>query len=227
MPLWTLPPSLRSISLHHLRKHARPLLFRFALTLSAVIFLNDNILEVTSIEGSSMSPALSPHYHAAREEDKVLWRKWRVLRDLKRGDVVHFDNPCYPDRFAVKRVIALEGDTVMLDSKRRPAWRDGSEAPEAASWDAWKGRVRVPAGHVWVEGDNRARSKDSNYYGPISKSLINGRAVAVVWPSARFMARPWEGFQSRTKVVEGKEVPDWVEGLPIELAEIAEPHLPR
>jgi signal peptidase I len=44
------------------------------------------------------------------------------------------------------------------------------------------GPVKIPAGEYYVMGDNRTDSEDSRYFGPISKSLIVGRAVAVVWP---------------------------------------------
>jgi len=33
-----------------------------------------------------------------------------------------------------------------------------------------------------VMGDNRRFSEDSRFFGPIPRSLIVGRAVAVVWP---------------------------------------------
>ena len=59
----------------------------------------------------------------------------------------------------------------------------------------------VPKGHVWVEGDNWRKSRDSNFYGPISKRLILGKAVAVVRPWKRFWLQPWDEYESRTKVL--------------------------
>jgi signal peptidase I len=44
------------------------------------------------------------------------------------------------------------------------------------------GPVKIPAGDYYVMGDNRTDSEDSRFFGPIPKSLIVGRAVAVVWP---------------------------------------------
>lgn len=85
--------------------------------------------------------------------------------------------PHKPEKLGIKRVVALEGDWVMLDWKRRP--KDSIEGPTAAGqvWDAigeqkefgvGKRRWKVPLGHVWVEGDNTGMSKDSNDYGPVS-----------------------------------------------------------
>ena len=212
------------------RFHYRPLLIPFFFVAGTTVFINDHVVELISITGPSMAPTLSPDYHETGKEDWVLLRKWYPTRDLKRGDIIQFGNPNKPEEMAIKRVIALEGDTVLLDKRRRPEGRTGpngrENAPDALGWDAWNGKAKVPPGHMWVEGDNCARSKDSNYYGPISKSLIGGKAIAIFWPPTRFATRPWEGYRSRTKVIEGKDVKDWTEGLPIELAEIAEPHMP-
>ena len=70
----------------------------------------------------------------------------------------------------------------MLDKKRRPP-EDGSDGGRAArQWDIMgevpgggledsrtlgKKTVRVPFGHVWVEGDNWRKTADSNMYGPV------------------------------------------------------------
>jgi signal peptidase I len=43
----------------------------------------------------------------------------------------------------------------------------------------------VPAGEVFVMGDNRCNSTDSRVFGPIKRSSIVGRAVIIVWPLSR------------------------------------------
>lgn len=156
---------------------------------------------------------------------------------------MQFMKPFDPEGFAVKRVVALEGDTVVLDRRRRPKENlsPSASAPSAArAWDSWQGRVTVPQGHVWVEGDNWRKSLDSNDYGPISRSLIVGRAVVMLgrrseraWGEGMWewhFTKPWRGWRGMTKVVEavkGRESRHWTqEGLPVELAEIGEPLLP-
>lgn len=37
--------------------------------------------------------------------------------------------------------------------------------------------IQVPEGHVWVEGDNLAWSRDSRYFGPVPMALIKGRST--------------------------------------------------
>lgn len=89
---------------------------------------------------------------------------------------------------AVKRVIALEGDRVYT--------RAPYPYPTAD----------IPAGHVWVEGDNRDRdaSMDSNYYGPISMSLITGRVTHVLYPWDSFGSVRWQEFRGKTRIIKGR-----------------------
>jgi Signal peptidase, peptidase S26 len=35
---------------------------------------------------------------------------------------------------------------------------------------------QVPAGHVWLQGDNTLNSTDSRHYGPVPYALLKGRA---------------------------------------------------
>jgi signal peptidase I len=45
---------------------------------------------------------------------------------------------------------------------------------------------RVPAGKVFVMGDNRSNSEDSRVIGPIDRSKIVGHAFVVLWPPSDF-----------------------------------------
>lgn len=77
----------------------------------------------------------------------------------------------------MKRIVALEGDLV------RP--REPHHQPA----------IRVPKGHMWVEGDagSDRESLDSNTYGPISTRLVTGRLTHILYPWKKFgRIRWWE-----------------------------------
>ena len=46
-------------------------------------------------------------------------------------------------------------------------------------------RIRIPAGEVYVMGDNRPDSCDSRYWGPIPESTIVGKVDMRIWPLSR------------------------------------------
>ena len=80
----------------------------------------------------------------------------------------------HPEVVAVKRVIALEGDVVK------------TRAPYPVE------TVRIPQGHVWVEGDGPPGSSlDSNTYGPVSKRLLTGRITHIIYPFRKFGQIKW------------------------------------
>lgn len=188
--------------------------------LTAAICINDKAVEIVSVNGPSMNPSLSPTYHETGDRDYLLLQKWDPSGNVKRGDVVSFYTPHKPDTLGIKRIVGVEGDWVELDPRRRPDNEGvGGGVGKGEVWDLMgemhdqrnlgskqKRRVMVPQGHVWVEGDNWRKSRDSNWYGPISKSLINGKAICVVLPFNRFGAKPWEHFKAKTKVKQGDHV---------------------
>jgi inner membrane protease subunit 2 len=171
------------------------------------IFINDAFIEVVTITGASMQPTLSPNYRIDGTRDRVFFNKWNPVEKLRRGDVVLFNAPHKPDSLSVKRVVALGGDTVLLDTRRRPEdVVNGAVNDAARKWDmlfhSRRGRVLVPEGHVWVEGDNWRSSHDSNAYGPISRGLIVGKAACLVRPLKEFGSKPWELWNGRRTKVE-------------------------
>jgi signal peptidase I len=108
----------------------------------------------------------------------------------------------------IKRVIGVPGDRVACCNARGlmtvngVALHEGSYLfPGAKPGDVPQGysghfNVTVPAGRLWVMGDNRAVSDDSRLrqrdpgHGTIPESDVIGRAFVIVWPPNRWRILP-------------------------------------
>lgn len=126
-------------------------------------------------------------------------RRWLPIRSPRRSDVVVFRYPMAPDRDFVKRVVALPGDRLRIRDKRvivdgveldeadRVTFSDERTYPDVPLLDERFrrrdnfGPVEVPAGGLFVLGDNRDRSSDSRYWGPVPRHFVKGLAVARLW----------------------------------------------
>ncbi|XP_061630952.1 mitochondrial inner membrane protease subunit 2 isoform X4 [Phyllopteryx taeniolatus] len=82
---------------------------------------------------------------------------------------------------------ASEGDVVLLNrwSVRKYHVQRG-DIVSVMTLSYKKRHVRVPDGHVWIEGDHHGHSLDSNTFGPVSVALLHGRASHIVWPPGRW-----------------------------------------
>jgi signal peptidase I len=132
------------------------------------------------------SESMEPTLHVG---DRVLVNKLSYrAHDVNRGDIVVFhrpDNaPARDVEDLIKRVIALPGESIIAhdgkvylngDVLDEPYLPQGTETPSFQE-------TIVPAGHVFVLGDNRGDSQASNVFGPIDEDLIIGRAFVRVWP---------------------------------------------
>lgn len=110
---------------------------------------------------------------------------------LNRGDIIVFKEP-EKDIQLVKRLVALEGDTVEIkDDKlyvngkvfltgldKEPVTVPGS-VPEYS-------KLTIPKGYVYALGDNRTQSFDCREFGPVKKSSIAGRAIFRFYPFSKF-----------------------------------------
>jgi signal peptidase I len=119
------------------------------------------------------------------------------MTDIRRGDIVVFKYPEDPERDFIKRVIGLSGETIELKDRQirvngraiqepyahylpRPAGSGGGEVTTGDVRERY-GPVVVPAGSVFVMGDNRDNSQDSRYWGFLPKENIKGKALMIYW----------------------------------------------
>ena len=101
----------------------------------------------------------------------------------------------------VKRVIATEGQTVDIDFNAGTVYVDGAalEEPYAreATWlaEGVEFPLTVPAGCLFLMGDNRNDSEDSRSadLGPVDSRCVIGKAVFLALPgkTADLNAREW------------------------------------
>jgi signal peptidase I len=133
------------------------------------------------VEGRSMLPTIADGSHVV-----INTLAFRFGRQIARGDVVAFVQGDGEDRQVfLKRVVGLAGERVSLVHGRVKVDGVMLEEPYGPIDDQTNmAPVTVPAGSVYVLGDDRPESNDSRAFGPVPVSSIVGKALFVVWPLA-------------------------------------------
>ncbi len=144
-----------------------------ATLLVVLILVRALVVTPVTVQGESMEPTFGDGDVAV-----VINQLWGAP-DPERGDVVVFRDA--DGSLSLKRVIGLPGDRVaILDAILEV---DGRVVPEnyvdhSLIDGLYFGPVTVPAGAVFLLGDNRADSVDSRTYGPVELDRIVGWVVA-------------------------------------------------
>lgn len=109
----------------------------------------------------------------------------------ERGDIIVFEPPTVSDKPFIKRVIGLPGETVTIENGF--VYIDGIKLEEpyidGAITECNRSRcdpVTVPAGSIYVLGDNRRNSSDSRIFGTVAVEDIVGKAWLSYWPFSEF-----------------------------------------
>ena len=156
---------------------------------SAVDFAKENYVQAFRIPSSSMSPTVQVG------DNFVVDMAWYRGHSPVRGDVVIAYSPDGASQdgsnvVVLKRVVALGGDTVEIKGpalfvngqrEERPnvSWREGGRMDYPLT--------TVPAGQLFLLGDNRDFSKDSRHWSPpfVSPSAVRGKVLFVYYPFNR------------------------------------------
>ncbi len=127
---------------------------------------------IVGVDGDSMNNTLV-------DGDVVIVTK---TKNVNRGDIVVFDTD---HGKLIKRVIALEGDTLYCDEKGCVYLKKQGETEFRKLDEIYaKGitenlnQTTILKNEIFVLGDNRAFSQDSRYFGAVKLSSVNGVVTA-------------------------------------------------
>lgn len=148
------------------------------------------VVQAFKIPTGSMRPTLM-------EGDRILVNKFIYrFKEPQRGDIVVFKYPEDTKKDFIKRFIASGGETVQI--KDGNIWINSEliKKPQKLRQiyyynkpDTLYGvegmRIKVPKDSFFVLGDNSASSRDSRYWGFVSKRFLIGKAFLIYWPPTR------------------------------------------
>jgi signal peptidase I len=149
----------------------------FAVALVVLVLLHAFVVEPVRVRSDSMEPTFPTG--ALLLIDKVTYHG----RDPRRGEVIVTTDPRTGGSI-VKRIVALGGDSVGIEDGQLVVngTRVDEDYIENIGMDGYFfGPDVIPAGHVFLLGDNRADSVDSRAFGPVAVGDIDGRVLVRLW----------------------------------------------
>jgi len=155
------------------------------------LIIKTYIVQAYYIPSSSMEPTL-------KIKDRILVNKFIYkLQNPRRKDIVVFLSPVKKYMNIIKRVIGIPGDILKLI--KGELYLNNRKLKENYIFSGINynflylteklqsiKKLMVPDNYYYVMGDNRARSMDSRYFGPVEKKLIKGKAFIIYWPIYRW-----------------------------------------
>ena len=181
--------------------------------LQAFYIPSGSMIPTLGVGDRVMVEKLSYRLHDARRGDVVVFARsvfgkhpdvpWN--EDLRNFFRELLGLPTGGEEDLIKRIVAVSGDSIRYEGKPRRLFINGErvEEPYIRGVDRFSGSItardckgldmtranggcRVPAGRIFVMGDNRSQSEDSRLIGPVDEDRIIGRAFVVIWPLGRF-----------------------------------------
>lgn len=157
-----------------------------ALAISAIVIIFTFFARIIGVDGDSMNPTLI-------NRDRLIISN--IAYDPTPGDIVVIHVEGYSEPL-IKRVIATEGQTVMLAPDEGLVYVDGVALDEPYTAEATRKNydtpaytdIVVPDGCIFVMGDNRNHSSDSrsSTVGMVDERQVIGRALWRLFPLGSF-----------------------------------------
>jgi len=146
-------------------------------------------VQAVHVEGLSMFATLDDNDYLIA--NKIDYR----LHAPQRGDIVILRPPTNNTTDFIKRVIALPGERLLI--RDGVVYINGHRLDEPYLPEAWTLQTNpqpwrlgdgalIPANQYFVMGDNRNKSQDSRFFGPITRDRIDGKAWFRIWPLDHF-----------------------------------------
>lgn len=156
----------------------------FVFVFMSVIFTF--IMRDANVVGNSMLDTL-------HSDDKILMTNF--MYKPKCGDIVAINAENQIEKRIIKRVIATEGQTLVVDYSKNAVYVDGIQIDEPYVSSITREPSNplqipyvIPEGYIFVMGDNRIISLDSRdkSIGLVSVNDVIGKAQFIVYPFDRF-----------------------------------------
>jgi signal peptidase I len=185
------------------RSLRRRLSFRlFVLTLF-LLTLQTFVVEISVVPTGSMEGTILVGDHLFLDKllygPEIPFTPWRLpaLKSVHRGDIIVFRYPRNPEETFLKRVAAVGGDrleirdgVVYINSRPVNEPYAVHRRPLYAAHEQMQPIV-IPAGKLFVMGDNRDNSSDSREWGLVPGENVIGEPMLIYWsydaPSARWL----------------------------------------
>ena len=138
-------------------------------------------VRIVDVSGDSMNNTLF-------DRDKMVVSK--LFYTPKQGDIIVFEKASYKKDALVKRVIAVEGQTVDIDFEKGIVYVDDVALDEPYIKEPtynrleFNGKQTVPEGCIFVMGDNRNESSDSRRatIGMVDTRMVIGKVYFTAFP---------------------------------------------
>lgn len=149
--------------------------------LAVLIFLILNTMTSrVKVFNVSMQPTLKQGYLLVVNKLAYRWG------EPKRGDIIVFHHAGIENQDYIKRIIGLPGDTVEVSGGIVTVNGTPLTEPYIKEMPRYTLTEKVPAGKLFVLGDNRNQSDDSHTWGFVDMEWVVGKAFLIYWPLKEF-----------------------------------------